>query len=141
MNQRGRKSSASLTVLPAIPRQRPDPPDGLTPEQARTWREVVAALPPEWFEKGPELLRAYCRHSVFADRVARLIDATDLATLATDEGLKRYDRLSAMHARETAAAANLATKMRLTQQARYTAQSAATAANRTPPGRKPWERA
>jgi hypothetical protein len=35
----------------------------------------------------------------------------------TIEELKQYDRLLAMHARESAAVANLATKMRLTQQA------------------------
>ena len=72
--------------------------------------------------------------------MARLIDCTDPATLDTIERLKRYDRLLAMRARESAAVANLATRMRVTQQARHTAQSAATEANRKP-SHKPWERA
>jgi hypothetical protein len=53
MNQR-------LTVVPARPRHHPNPPEGLAQEQAQVWRETVAALPPERFEKAPELVLPAC---------------------------------------------------------------------------------
>ncbi len=43
---RGRKSEASLTVIPVVPGQgRPEPPESLDTLERRIWRDVVAALP------------------------------------------------------------------------------------------------
>jgi hypothetical protein len=55
------------------------------------------------------------------------------------DGIQRYDMLLRMADRERAAMVNLATKMRLTQQARYRADKAASAADRGKTVRKPWE--
>ena len=42
---RGRKSAASLAVVPALPgRDRPEPPVDLDPIEQRIWRQVVDAL-------------------------------------------------------------------------------------------------
>jgi hypothetical protein len=138
MNQRGRKSAAALAVIPLGQRQRPGPPKELTPSQAETWRSIVAGLPPEWFEKVPELLVAYCRHVETANVIAREIDAFDKSALTTATGIQRFNRLLSMGARESAVIAHLATKLRLTPQSRYTPHGAAAAANRTP-AVNPWE--
>ena len=43
---RGRKSAASLVVVPLVPGQgRPEPPAELDTLEQRVWREVIAALP------------------------------------------------------------------------------------------------
>jgi hypothetical protein len=135
MKQRGRKSSASLSVVAAIPNYRPEPPPELGPEEAAVWRFTVAAMRPDWFggETHP-LLAQYCRHVVIARTLANAITAT---TAKSDMVmLDRLNRLLAMQARETAAIAKLATRMRMTQQA---TRNSKTVAN-VNPGPKPWER-
>ncbi len=140
MNQRGRKSAASLAVVPTqVGAPRALPPAGLTPAQRVVWLEAVNAKPSEWF--GPEhvpVLEAYCRHVVTGRALAELIEKFDPEWLNDDDGLKRYDRLLAMHTRETGRVNELARAMRLTQQAIYRADKAATLSKK---GRasKPWQ--
>ena len=67
MAQRGRRSAASLLVVPtaleAIPRQRA--PRELSQEQADIWNAVVAAEPADWFSVSTRpILVQYCRHIV-----------------------------------------------------------------------------
>ena len=49
MAQRGRKSTTSrktLELTPMLPGQgRPEPPSGLSPDEARAWRDVVDSSP------------------------------------------------------------------------------------------------
>jgi hypothetical protein len=59
--------------------------------------------------------------------------------LLDDEGLKRHDRLSAMHEREMRAASSLATRMRLTQQAVVDKRTAGRKGEAFRLGPKPWE--
>jgi hypothetical protein len=54
--------------------------------------------------------------------------------------LMRLNRLLGMQERQSNSLMGLATRMRLTNQARYTSQSAATQAKGSITGRKPWER-
>lgn len=101
--------------------------------------ETVNAKPSEWF--GPEhvpVLEAYCRHVVTGRALAEQIEKFDPEWLNDDDGLKRYDRLLAMHTRETGRVNELARAMRLTQQAIYRADKAATLSKK---GRasKPWQ--
>jgi hypothetical protein len=138
--QRGRKSAASLAVVrPFFQEHRPAPPAELTPEQAEEWVAIVNAMPADWFDHAPELLVAHVRHVCTARLLAAQINAFDPAWLASDEGLKRYDKLLAMRERETKSMMSLATKMRLTQQSRYRADRAAVAVKNAPTGRRPWE--
>lgn len=140
MAQRGRKSAASLAVVPvAVGAPRALPPATLTPAQRCVWLETVNAKPSEWF--GPEhvpVLEAYCRHVVTARGLAQQIEDFDPEWLKDDDGLRRYDRLLSMHVRETGRVNEFARAMRLTQQAIYRADKAATLSNR---GRaaKPWQ--
>jgi hypothetical protein len=62
-----------------------------------------------------------------------------MATLADPDVVKQYERLLKMRDRETKAAADKATKLRLTNQSRYTQRAAATAAKHASAERKPWD--
>jgi len=142
MGQRGRKSAASLSVAAVthLPNQRPEPPADLTQEQADEWRAVVGRMPVDWFPRETwELLANYCRHVVKARTLAGVVDAFDPEWFDTEDGLKRYDKLTQMAEREARALSSLATRMRLTQQSRHKAETAATAANRSGLGVKPWQ--
>lgn len=118
MGIRGRRSSASLSVVPSdgvVVIRRPSPPRELTDEQASEWRAVVDQLPAEWFPRETHgLLAQYCRHVVAARRVAQLVDAAEAADFVDVEG---YDRLLKMQEREGRAMSSLATRMRISQQA------------------------
>ena len=143
MATRGRKSAAALSVVAGSIDGRPQPPADLTTFQKELWQRTVAAEPLEQFRTAAlqQLLREYCRHAEAAHILAGEIDTFDAAWLADEDGLKRYDRLLAMRDRETKAVADKATKLRLTNQSRYTPQAAATAAKHSGAPRKPWEMA
>lgn len=52
MAKRGRKSGAELTALPTPPEalpQRPEPPPGLSEAAAVRWRQIVGALPADYW--------------------------------------------------------------------------------------------
>ena len=124
MAQRGRRSSASLT-LPTVNVEvvrRPDAPYDLTDEQTDEWRAIVSRMPADWFPRETHpVLAQLCRHIVNARRVSQLIDAE---LKAEQLNLKMFDDLSRMQARESGAIASLSTKLRLTQQAAVRAESA-----------------
>ncbi len=139
MGKRGRKSAAELGVIQGIP-QRPDPPDELTPAQAEEWRAVVTRMPVHWFPREIwPLLCAYCRHVTYARHIAGMIEDAHQGDLTDRAELMHYNRLLGMQERQSNVMAGLATRMRLTNQSRYTAHSAASQAKGGITGRKPWE--
>lgn len=120
MEGRGRKSSASLTVISSNPTQaikRPEPPSDLTAEQAEEWIAVVNRLPADWFPRETHpVLVSYVRHIVEARHVAQLIaKLVKGKTVDVDE----YDKLLRIQERETRALTACARSMRLTQQTTY----------------------
>ena len=128
-----RKSQAAATVAqvinirPAASRL-PVPPD-MPDEQSEVWRTTTAALPADWFglEHGP-MLALYCRHIARAGQIERAIGKLDpVADLAT------FDRLAKLAALESAKAAMHARAMRLTQQSRLKAETAANRAGKAGP--------
>jgi len=141
MKKRGRKSGASLSVISNKGVEvvaRPDAPAYLTDEQAAEWTAVVERMPADWFtrENFP-LLAQYCRHIVAVGKISQLIDNIE----ASDEfDIDGYNKLLAMHSRESAIMIRLATNMRLTQQAKYTTRAAATASKNSISGKKPWDK-
>ena len=135
MGIRGKRSSASLTVVNASPLEvidRPQAPDDLTDEQAREWRAVVDRLPADWFQReNYPLLAQYCRHVVAARRVADMLgQVEDAGGLDVDT----YDKLLKMQEREGRAMSSLATRLRLTQQSQYDPKR-----KKTLQAKKPWE--
>jgi hypothetical protein len=86
--------------------------------EASLWREVVATKPVEWFQAdSAPLLVEYCRAKAMCDRLSLMLET------ATDDLKSLLD----MRDKESRRLATLACKLRLTQQSRYTPQSAATA--------------
>lgn len=140
MAQPGRKSAASLSVVGTVTSlKRLAPPGDLTPDQRSIWLATVNSKPAEWFgDEHMPILREYVRHVVTAEVLTQQIEGFDPAWMADDEGLKRYDRLTSMRAREAGVINTLARSMRLTQQAAYRADKAATL-NDKGRGRKPWQ--
>jgi hypothetical protein len=97
---------------------------------------VVDSKPADWF--GPDsvpILTEYVRAAAVCDRLAGSIERV----LDEDSDADLGDLL-AWRDRESRRLANLATKLRLTQQSRYTPQSAATA-DKKAKGARPWQAA
>lgn len=138
MNKRGRKSTAQMTVVSiesAI--KHPEPPNELTEEMKLEWKAVVNRLPPDWFSRETHsLLTQYCRHILAARRVAQLIEHIEKSE---DFNYQDYDQLLRMQERESRNISSLATRMRITQQAKYSHKTAHTAAKNYSNTKKPWE--
>lgn len=137
-----RKSAASLEVMP-----RPAPgvavrlqaPLHISEAERFVWLQVVNDQPADVFtETHVPLLELYCRHVVNARVIADEVANFQREWLATDDGLKRYDRLLAMAERESRAASSLATRLRITRQAIHEATAGRKLAA-SPKVRKPWE--
>jgi hypothetical protein len=130
---RGRKSIASLTVVSMVGPQRPEPPEELTPAQAKEWRAIVASMPSAYFDAGSlPLLVAYVRHVDTANVIARLLRETD-----PEVDLPTYARLATMAASQSKSIGDLATKLRLAQSNRFDAKKRISAVS---PAAKPWDK-
>lgn len=134
----GRKSAAALAVVVGSIDGRPQAPSDLTKSQKEIWERTVANEAVDVFKTAAlqQLLKEYCRHCDTAGRLAKQIDVAmaDGGEVELDD----LDRLLKMRDRETKALADKATKLRLTNQSRYTPQAAATAAKKAS-DRKPWQ--
>lgn len=135
-----RKSAAALSVVVANIDGRPRAPEDLTKFQREVWERTVANEAADVFRTAAlqQLLREYCRHVETADRLSKQVDSATCE--GTNYTLQELDTLLRMRDRETKALADKATKLRLTNQARYTPQAAATAAKKATE-RKPWQAA
>jgi hypothetical protein len=134
-----RKSAASLSVIAGSLNTRPGAPSDLTPFQQEVWDRTVAHEAADVFKTAAlqQLLRDYCRHVETAERLSVQIDrATAEGSNMSIDDLTKLVRLRDC---ETKASADKATKLRLTNQARYTPQAAATAAKREGQAAKPWQ--
>ena len=130
MTQRGRKSAAELAIAPAggIP-NRPDPPEAFTEVQAALWLAIVAEKPAGWFDAASEpLLASYCRGVVFVQELAAEIAALGKRCLRDPDKLRRLEKLNVLLDKQEKRLVSIATKLRLTQQSRYNAAAADTAA-------------
>lgn len=136
----GRKSAAALSVVAGTEIDgRPRAPSDLTPFQAEVWERTVGNEAADVFRTAAlqQLLKEYCRHVETADRLSKQVDrATDVGSnMEMDE----LEKLLRCRDRETKALADKATKLRLTNQSRYTPQAAGTAAKKGQTERKPWQ--
>jgi hypothetical protein len=132
MRQRGRKSPESNIVQLDVAALRPAPLAHLSAQDAETWRHVVAWMKPGWFgaETWP-LLELYCT----CTSIARML-AKEIAASGPED--PRFDKLVAMHERESTLLLTLARSLRLTKQS-----SADSRTVKSDPGggglRKPWD--
>ena len=113
------------------------PPDGLTDEQAQVWRETVGARSADFFgQDAVPMLEEYCRVVVMCRLLGVQIEA---AIAAIDSGEPSILKtLLDMRDKESKRLASLATKLRITNQSRYTPQAAATASKKGAGG-KVWQ--
>jgi hypothetical protein len=139
MGPRGRQSGASLSVVAGTAIDgRPRAPEDLTEFQAEVWDRTVANEAADVFRTAAlqQLLKEYCRHVETADRLSKQAD------LWTQDGsnhsIQDIDCLLRMRDRETKALADKATKLRLTNQSRYTPGAAGTASKKASEA-KPWQ--
>ena len=137
-----RKSAASLAVVAGSIDGRPPAPGTLTEAQQAVWDRTVANEAADVFKTAvlQQLLAEYCRHVASAANVSSLIDTIEAKNEMSSDDLADYERLLRMRDRETKAEGDKATKLRLTNQSRYTPQAAATAAKKGAE-RKPWQKA
>lgn len=141
MAARGRKSAASLAVAKPIvvSDKRLDAPLHITDAEREIWLSVVNDQPANAFTvTHAPLLEMYCRHIINGRILSDEILNFDRSWLASDDGLKRYDKLLAMSERESRAASSLATRLRITRQA-IDQQTVARSMINAPSTKKPWE--
>lgn len=142
MTKRGPKSAAELATVAPRADGRPHPPGDMTAAEQALWRSIVESEPADWFDSGARqhLLRLYCEHAVFRAELHALISDCKPGALAEDCG-PEFERMLKARDRETKQLVSLATRLRLTNQSRYTPQAANTAGRNATIGPKPWESA
>jgi hypothetical protein len=134
----GRKSSAALSVVAGSIDGRPRAPSDLTEDEQGIWDRTVANEAADTFKTAAlqQLLRDYCRHVATSERLSLQIErgTRDGSNMSLDD----LTKLIRIRDCETKASADKATKLRLTNQSRYTPQAAATAAKNVT-ANKPWD--
>lgn len=134
---RGRKSGASLSVVPLVPGQgRPEPPAGLDSLEQRIWRDVVDALPAHWLDPAGQLIlrRLVAQAAISERREARLrqLRAQD------QDGGEDADALAALHGVAAKTVAYLLGQLRATPRSRIVPRAAGPQFEQAPKLR-PWE--
>jgi hypothetical protein len=139
---RPRKADIDLNVIDGgfAGSHRPDPPDTMTKRQKQIWRDIVASEPVDFFQSHTtrEMLGWLVGHIDAVERVQRSIDDFKPEWLKNGEGAKRFKLYLKMRGEETGRGSLIATRLRLTNQSRYTPQAAATA-GRNQAKVRPWE--
>jgi hypothetical protein len=136
-----KKSSASLTVVPSKPAidSRLTPPVGLTVRQKELWEVIISSKPASWFDAANSaLLSGYVKSIASHEILTSQSDAMEATWGEGDIDLKTLNRLHIMIERQSRLIQTFATKLRLTQQSRYTAAKAAVAAGKAS-GVRPWD--
>lgn len=141
--KRGAFSPGDLNVIDGgfeLGGKRPEPPSDLTEGQAKIWREIVASEPADFFASMATqvLLKHACFHAESVEMLNHEFRNFKGEWLKSAEGMKRYDAFLKARGEETRRYALIATRLRLTNQSRYTPQAAATASRNTAKVR-PWE--
>jgi hypothetical protein len=130
-------SAESLSIASVSIPTRPEPPVDLTDFEKEIWRSVTNTKPPEWFQPDTfPLLRAYCRAASVYEQISEKVVFLDIKFCDDDKLIRGWIDSQEKQARLIA---TLATKMRLTQQSRYTPMASQTANKKAVPGKKPWE--
>jgi hypothetical protein len=134
---RGRKSVASLSVVPLVPGQgRPEPPASLDALEKQIWRDVVDALPAHWLDlAGQLILRRLVAQAAISERREarlRLMRAQD-----HDDG-EDADALATLHGVTAKTVAYLLGQLRATPRSRIVSRAAGPQVEQAPKSR-PWE--
>jgi hypothetical protein len=134
---RGRKSAASLSVVPLVPgRGRPEPPVNLDSLEKQIWRDVVDALPAHWLDlAGQIILRRLVAQAAISERREvrlRQLRAQDL------DGTEDAADLAALHGVSAKTVAYLLGQLRASPRSRMVSRAAGPQVEQAPKFR-PWE--
>ena len=111
-------------------------PTSLTGRQKELWAEIVSAKPADWFTVDAQsLLVGYVRAIASHDYISLQIDAVECGR---EMDMQDVDKLYSMQERQAKLIQTFSTKLRLTQQSRYTPAAAATAAGKAS-STHPWD--
>jgi hypothetical protein len=134
---RGRKSAASLVVVPLVPGQgRPEPPAELDALERRVWREVIAALPPHWVDPaGQIVLRRLVAQVAVSERWE--LQLRQLRAQNRDAG-DDTSKLANQHGAVAKTIAHLLSQLRATPRSRMVSRAAGPQIAKTS-SRRPWE--
>jgi hypothetical protein len=132
-----RKSEASLSIAPVIKLDaRPSAPRSFTSRQKELWKEIVDSKQATWFNAASiPLLAGYVRAIASYEKLAQRVDKMEAGA---HMDLMDENRLYCMVERQARLVQSFATKLRLTQQSRYTASKAAVADGKAS-GARPWD--
>jgi phage terminase small subunit len=128
MSPEARQAAQNVLVLPM---SRPEPPPRLTEEQAKSWREIVERMPPNWFlPEALPVLEAYCVQITRQREVTAELNATKAKGFSNHRfKLLREENVGVK------TLLSLATKLRLTPQSTVSKNKQKPVV----PMRKPWE--
>jgi len=112
--------------LPAVPGERPQPPDGMTEPELKIWRELTDGLPIERFDAAFVILaRVLCQHiryaRYFGEEAERLLEQGALEDPDRRKVLRAAMR---SHGEQSEKLGVLFTRLRLTPQSRVRAEKA-----------------
>ena len=134
---RGRKSAASLSVVPLVPGQgRPEPPASLDSLEKQIWRDVVDALPAHWLDLAGQLIlrRLVAQAAISERREARLRQLR----AREEDGGEDADALAALHGVSSKTVAYLLGQLRATPRSRIVSRAAGPQLEQAAKSR-PWE--
>lgn len=139
MGKRGPKSSAELAIPSTVDESLPVPPEGLSEDEIDLFMDIAQRLPASYFPPETwEQLAGYCRHAnSFRDLSKMVNKARSPNYLEQDGGFEMFETLLKMREREGRAMMALARALRLTNQSRYNAKTAARQSGR--PGRSAYD--
>jgi phage terminase small subunit len=144
MKQRGRQSrvASELQVIAgSFGATRPDPPDHLTKRSKEIWQAVVQDEAPTHFSTAAtrDLLKDYCHAREWVEILQTKMTEFPPDDIATVKGRNALEELRKTLSGFMRDAVTLATKLRITNQSRYTPRAAQSASANTLKGIKPWE--
>lgn len=136
MGQRGRKSTASLSVVRPLENGLPPAPKNYSEDHAALWSQMVASKPQDWWDASTlPLLDAYVKVCIEHQKISELVEG--MHPISSDDEIATYDKLQRIQDRMASQMARMATKMRLSQQSKYGARGADSASRGG--GKRPWD--
>jgi hypothetical protein len=123
------------------------PPPELSAEEAQSWREITASLPPSWFDSGnAPVLAELCRHMALSRQIAEELATMRKRKLTSDtpHGAKQreiFRQLLQAAREESRLIAMLSVKLRLTNSSHRRDERYDDRRRLALQGRRPWEAA
>ncbi len=147
MKQRGRQSAAAqgIAVIDGGRGSRHAPPADLSDFESALWAQILGAMPADWYcPSAEEIMRAYVRCARTLRTIDNAVDELenpDMLGGIDPEAMAAILRLVNTRDKQVRQLAMLATKLRLTPQARVDPKTAGRAHRRSAeqPSGQPWD--